>query len=291
MWTIAKLAYKELLYKRIFLIAFLMSVAFLVLYGVATYLAADQVAEQAAKRGVFHADTTLQYLFLGTQLLGIGLYLSSFITILLAILGSIGSISGEVESHQIDTLLARPITRTTVVLGKFTGLAGILVVYALFLFIGIIFVNQWLAGKYLAVSLTPAQLLQAGGLFLLQPIIIVAVSLLFSSRLTTMSGGIIMIIMYGISFVGGFVEQFGALFENSSLITVGIVTSLIFPIDSLFRKMTLCLFDAADDPITFATQGIFASASTPSNAMIVYAIIYGIVALMTAIRIFSKRDV
>lgn len=290
MWTIAKLAYKELLYKRIFLIAFLMSVAFLILYAVATHLAGNEAAEDIAQNGLARTERNLEFVFLGTQLLGVGLYLSSFITILLAILGSIGSISGEVESHQIDTLLARPLTRQTMILGKFVGLAGILLVYALFMFVGILFVNHQFAGTYLAVDLTLEQIFRAGSLFLLQPIIVVAVSLLFSSRMTTMSGGIIMIILYGISFVGGFVEQFGALFENPSLIMVGIVTSLIFPIDSLFRKMTLSLFDSADDPVAFATQGIFASASTPSNAMIWYAILYGMVALFIAIRVFHKRD-
>ncbi|MGD8192345.1 ABC transporter permease [Brevibacillus ginsengisoli] len=290
MWTIAKLAYKELLYKRIFFIPFLMSVAFLIFYAVATHFAADQTLEGVGKSGGTDTRLTLENLFVGTQLLGIGLYFSSFITILLAILGSIGSISGEVESHQMDTLLARPITRQTIILGKFTGLACVLIVYALLMFLGIIFVNQEFAGPYLAVQLSLSQLIHAGSLYLLQPIIVVAVSLLFSSRLTTMSGGIIMIILYGISFVGGFLEQFGALFHNSSLTNTGIVTSLIFPVDSLFRKMTLYLFDSADDPVSFASQGIFASASTPSDAMIGYAILYSIIALVIATRIFAKRD-
>ncbi|MGC5328667.1 ABC transporter permease [Brevibacillus sp. SYSU BS000544] len=290
MWTIAKLAYKELLYKRIFLIAILMSVAYLLLYGVATLFAADQASQDFASSHRDFASINLEYLFLSTQLLGAGLYLASFITVLLSILGSIGSISSEIESHHIDTILARPIHRHSIVLGKYIGLAGILAAYALFLFAGIIGINAFLGGKYLSVDLTAEQILLAGFLFMLQPLIVVAVSLFFSSRMTTINGGIIVIILYGISFIGGFIEQFGALFENQSLINIGIITSLLFPLDSLFRKMTLSLFEASDDPLSFASQGIFASASTPSDLMVGYALIYGCCALLAAIRFFGRRD-
>lgn len=290
MWTIAKLAYKELLYKRIFLIAILMSGIYLLLYGMGTYYAADQAAQEFTNTHRSFTDINLEFLFLSTQLLGVGLYLASFITVLLSILGSVGSISSDIESHQIDTILARPIHRRSVVLGKYIGLAGILAGYALFLFVGIIAMNAFLGGKYLSVDLTWDQMVLAGFLFVLQPLVVVAVSLFFSSRMTTINGGIIVIILYGISFIGGFIEQFGAIFENQSLITIGIVTSLLFPLDSLFRKMTLSLFDAAEDPISFAAQGIFASASTPSDLMVGYTMLYGGCALLAAIRYFGKRD-
>jgi len=45
MWTIAKLSFKEILYKKIFLIALLMTLAYLLLYGVATHFAAAAYLE------------------------------------------------------------------------------------------------------------------------------------------------------------------------------------------------------------------------------------------------------
>ncbi|SEM85622.1 MerR family transcriptional regulator [Lihuaxuella thermophila] len=47
---------------------------------------------------------------------------------------------------------------------------------------------------------------------------------------------------------GGFIEQFGGMTQVKVMVNIGIVTSLIFPIDSLFRKMTIYLFDSADKP-------------------------------------------
>lgn len=285
MWTIAKLAFKEILYKRIFLITILMTVAFLLFYAVGIHFAAKETAENLA--GI---DAAIQKNFFATQLLGVGLYFSSFITALLAILSSVGSVANEIDSHQIDTWLARPLPRRSVIIGKFIGLSGLLIGYAVFLFSGVVLINQFVGGGMLAVDLSFLQFTKALGLFVIQPVILVAVALLLSSVTTTINGGIVLIILYGIGFIGGFIEQLGALMEKASLINFGIISSLIFPIDSLFRRMTIGLFDTADDPLSFASQGMFGSVSSPSDAMLIYTFLYGALGLWLAIRKFSARD-
>ncbi|MDR7314396.1 ABC transporter permease subunit [Brevibacillus nitrificans] len=287
MWPIMKITYREMISKRIFTITLLMSLAFLVLYGVATWYASKEITEELGDA----ADLLMETGFFSTQLLGMGLYFGSFITALLAILSSVGSIASEVESHQIDTWLARALPRRKYLLGKFFGLASMLVLYALLMFLGLLAINQFVGGGVLAVQVSLGQVLTALGFFILMPIILVCVSLLLSSITTTVTGGIILIILYGISFIGGFIEQLGSMIQQSSLINIGIVSSLLFPTDSLFRKSTIALFDTADDPISFASQGIFGSTSAPSDAMLIYTLLYGAAALWLAVRLFGKRDV
>jgi len=159
------------------------------------------------------------------------------------------------------------------------------------MFLGLAGINQWVGNGAMAVQLTAWQIFSAMGCFVLLPIILVCVALLLSSVTTTVTGGIILIILYGIGFIGGFVEQLGALLQDQSLINIGIVSSLLFPADSLFRMATISLFDTADNPISFATQGIFGTASPPSPAMLYYSLCYGLAALLLALRIFQKRDV
>ncbi len=290
MWTVAKLSFKEILYKRIFLITVLMSLAFLVFYGIATYYAGGKIAEGLGSRAA-DPDAILQRQFFSSQFLGIGLYMASIIASLLAILSSVGAIAGEIESHQMDTLLARPLHRRSVVLGKFIGLGGLLALYAACLFTGIICINRWLGGDVLQASVSFGQACKAGGFFVLQPLLLVSVALLFSSTMSTINGGVILIILYGIGFVGGFIEQIGGLLDNRPLVNIGIVSSLVFPLDSLFRHMTITLFDTADDPISFASQGIFGSVSAPSGLMLAYIVCYGIAALLLALRKFERRDI
>ncbi|TKI54279.1 ABC transporter permease [Brevibacillus antibioticus] len=288
MWPIIKITYREMISKRIFTITLIMSLAFLLLFGLATGYAVKEMKEMVGDTGV---ETVLEKQVLSTQMLGMGLYFGSVITALLAILSSVGSIASEIESHQIDTWLARALPRYKYVLGKFFGLASMLGVYALLMFLGLLGINQWVGGGMLAVQVDVGQILKAAAFFVSMPIILVCVAMFLSSMTTTVTGGIILIILYGISFVGGFIEQIGAVFSNSSLTNIGIISSLLFPADSLFRQATLSLFDSADDPLSFASQGIFGTTSPPSTAMLIYTILYGIVALGLSIRVFQKRDV
>lgn len=288
MWPIIKITYREMISKRIFTITLIMSLAFLLLFGLATGYAVKEMKDMLGDAGV---ERLLEKQVLSTQMLGMGLYFGSVITALLAILSSVGSIASEIESHQIDTWLARALPRYKYVLGKFFGLASMLGLYALLMFTGLLAINQWVGEGMLAVQVDASQILKAAAFFVSMPIILVCVAMLLSSITTTVTGGIILIILYGISFVGGFIEQLGAVFSNSSLTNIGIISSLLFPADSLFRQATLSLFDSADDPLSFASQGIFGTTSPPSTAMLIYTILYGVVALGLSIRVFQKRDV
>ncbi|MFD2370771.1 ABC transporter permease [Brevibacillus sp. GCM10020057] len=287
MWPIMKITYREMISKRIFTITILMSLAFLLLFGVGTWYASRELGEALGS----DAQSRLERGFLSTQMLGMGLFFGSFITALLAILSSVGSIASEVESHQIDTWLARALPRRTYLLGKFCGLASLLVIYALIMYFGLLGINQFVGGGALAVPVSMEKVLAGAGFFVLMPIILVCVSLLLSSVTTTVTGGIVLIILYGISFIGGFIEQLGTIIGQTSLVNIGIISSLIFPTDAMFRKATIALFDTADDPISFASKGIFGSASVPSDAMLVYTLIYGVAALWLAVRLFGRRDV
>lgn len=286
MLTIAKLSYKETLYKRIFLITILMTLAYVLFYGIATHYAAKQISEQLSSGG---GTTQLEQKVISTQLIGVGLYFASFITALLSILATVGSIAGEIESHQIDTILARPLHRRDVVLGKFIGLGGLLVLYAASLFLGILLVNRFFGGV-LHLSIDVGSMLTGMVLFALQPLILIAVALWLSSRMTTINGGIILIILYGIGFVGGFLEQIGHALNMHSLINIGILSSLLFPLDSLFRRTISQLYNASNDPLNMASQGLFGSIAEPNTTMLVYTLLYGIVFLVFAMRKFSKRD-
>lgn len=288
MWTIAKLTFREIVSKRIFLITIIMTIGFVALYGLAIHFASKETEEMMSRS---QQGMVMENKFFATQLLGVGLYFASFITALLAILSSVSAIASEVDSHQIDTWLMRPLSRTQFVLGKVFGLGGLMVLYAIGLFISIVVIHQVIGGQTMNLNLSVLQVTKAVSIFILQPIVLVTIGVMLSSRMTTLNAGIVLIILYGAAFIGGFVEQIGSLLEKGALINIGIVTSLLFPIDALYRKMTILLFDTADNPISFAQQGMFASASSPSNIMIVYAISYGIIMLLLAITTFKRRDV
>lgn len=284
MLSIIKLTFREVLSRRVFFITLLMTVAFLIFFGVTNHYASQGLIQ--TMHG-FDSNNTVIQNSISAQIVMMGLNFSSMILALLTILSTVGGVAGEIENHQIDTVLARPLPRRSYVLGKFVGLGTVVVIYALSLFIGVLLINQ-LVGGTIAANLAPSSLLEGGLLFILSPLFIVAAGLWLSTRMSTINSGIILIILYGVGFVGGLVEEIGALLNNQALINTGIVSSLIFPYNALFRKTDALLVDAGNSAMPMFNGG---SGSEPSNLMIGYALAYTVILLFFAVRYFEQRDV
>ena len=96
--------------------------------------------------------------------------------------------------------------------------------------------------------------------------------------------------LYGLAFIGSWVEQIGSVFESEAAVRVGIVTSLIMPVETIWRRAAHLMQPsvAGLDIDNFMTP--FGAISVPSPAMVGYAIAYAIVALLLAMRAFSRRD-
>ncbi len=285
MLSIVKLTFREILSRRIFMITLLMTLAFLVFYGVGNHYAAKGIVESL--HGM--QDSSIFRDAVSTQLVNMGLNFSSMIVALLAILATVGAISSDIESHQIDTMLARPLRRQSLVVGKFFGLSMLVILYALALFIGILLINRFIGGD-VAAQIEFIDGMKATLLFILSPLPIVAAALWMSTRLTTINGGIVLIVMYGMGFVGGLIEQVGSLLSNQALVNTGIVSSLVFPFDALFRKMSAILLNTGG-ALPMMGSGSFASSAEPSNLMLVYAVVYTLGFLYFSIRNFTMRDV
>jgi hypothetical protein len=92
---------------------------------------------------------------------------------------------------------------------------------------------------------------------------------------------------YGIAFMGGWIEQVGALAGIQSARNIGIAVSLISPADSLWR---LGSYYMQPPLVRDAMQGSpFATASVPTALMVWWAAAMTIVVLAIGVRAFSRR--
>ncbi|MDI6907689.1 MAG: hypothetical protein QMC81_09460, partial [Thermoanaerobacterales bacterium] len=76
--------------------------------------------------------------------------------------------------------------------------------------------------------------------------------------------------------------------------TIGILTSLIMPVDALYRKVIYLLLGSADvrNPFAAAAQmGPFGAQVEPSVWMLVYTALYLVGALGAAAWVFTRRDI
>jgi ABC-type transport system involved in multi-copper enzyme maturation permease subunit len=94
--------------------------------------------------------------------------------------------------------------------------------------------------------------------------------------------------LFGIAFIGGWVEQIGAMFQNETAVDVGILASLLLPTEILWKKATTLFSPDVGSGFQFA--GPFMVISQPSSMMIIYSIIYVFALFGLAIFLFSRRD-
>ncbi|OAT79950.1 ABC transporter permease subunit [Desulfotomaculum copahuensis] len=275
MLTMILYTWREMLHRRVLAVTLLMVVAFLVLYG----LAVRQLALHSGDLDPLAKSIVIPQIF------SAGLYFGSFIVSFLAVFSALGAVSGEVENGTVYGLVATPVRRAEILLGKFLGYALALVVYAALFFLAIGAIVRGYT------SLAPGGQGGALALFCLQPLVLLAVTVLGSTLLPTLANGILMFMLYAVAMVGGMLEQIGWLLHVQSLQQIGIISSLIMPVDALYRKIVYILLTPTATPLQALTQmGPFGAQVEPSVWMLVYTIAYLLVAVALAVRNFNRRD-
>jgi len=134
----------------------------------------------------------------------------------------------------------------------------------------------------------PPSPIQGIALMILEGLVILTLSILGGTRLTTLANGVVVFMLYGLAFIAGWIEQIGAFVRNHTMTNIGILISLIIPSEALWRRTAYLM-----QPPTLRQLGFgpFATATAPSTAMVVYAVLYMLAALALAIRMFRKRDI
>ena len=143
-YNIALLTIRETQRRRILWIALLMGALFLLIFGLGFhFIMVDFEAEFSAREPAESFDALVaNFLMLA------GLFVINFLSIAIAALLSAGSISGEVESHTVETMVTKPLRRWEVVLGKWVGFAVILTLYLLLLAGGVLLIAYFPAKRW-----------------------------------------------------------------------------------------------------------------------------------------------
>ena len=170
-------------------------------------------------------------------------------------------------------------------LGKWLGFAGMLTLYLLLLAGGVVGII------YLRSGYSAPHLLRGMGLMWLNAMLLLSISLFGGAMLSTLANGVMVFGLYGIAFIGGWIEQIGTYIPDTSAshtaINVGIITSLIMPGEALWRRAA---YELQSPMVTAMGFSPFSSVSVPSLLMIGYAVLYTVAALALAISLFQKRD-
>ena len=273
--TIARLTFREASRRWVLWVALLLGVAFLAIYALGFHEIQKDIEGSMRNMNPLAAKE-LQSFFLIA-----GLYVVNFLTVMMTVLTSVDTLSGEIASGTIQTIVSKPMQRWEVVIGKWLGFAGMLTMYLLLMAGGV------MAVVFLRSGYQAPHALAALGLMLLNVLLLLSVSLLGGASLSTLANGVLVFGLYGIAFIGGWVEQFGAFLKNQTAMNIGIFCSLVMPSEAIWRRASFLM----ESPLVSA-MGVspFASSSVPSPIMIVYAVLYAAAALFLAVRQLYRRD-
>jgi ABC-2 type transport system permease protein len=197
------------------------------------------------------------------------------------------SIAGDIESGVALVILPRPIRRGDVVAGKWLGLATLLVLYV-----------AGAGGLELLLvravtGYVPPHPVVALAFIALQAIALLTLSLAFSTRLASITGGVVALVLFGISWIAQVASSLAVLFHNTGLEHACTAIGLLVPTGGLWRGAAFAL-----EPVLIAAMSGTAAGTNPitvptppTPAFLVWTACWLVAVLGAAIWSFNRRDV
>lgn len=272
-WLMAKTTVREAARKKILWTALLAGCCFLGLFGLALHFQIQDFDTRATA-------PFIRYQVLSAMLM-VGLYVVDLLAVVMTILTSVDTVSGEILSGTIHGIAVKPLPRWQILIGKWLGFAVMIGGFVTLTFGGTIAVAYSMSG------VAPENVLPGGLLVYLECLLALTVTIMFGTWFSTLTNGVLVIGLHGLAFMGGWLEQMSGFTESARLVSVGIATSLIMPSESIWRRAAFDMQTPLTGSLPFSP---FANVSIPSLTMIGYAAFYGLVALAIALYHFHARD-
>lgn len=274
-WIIARLTFREASRRKIVLTGFLLGLAFVMLFSVGFFYISKQRLTNTPYQSAIPMDVYYNTITLA------GLYVVNFLIVVMAALVTADTLAGEISTGTIQSLATKPLRRSEIVLGKWLGYAILLALYVILMAGGILLSASLQSGYNMPNMLIGLTLMYLAAL------VVMTTTIACSSRFSTLATGGLVIGLYGLAFVGSWVEQIGSVMKSTAAVQVGIVSSLLMPSEAIWRRASFEMTAPLSRMISF---GPFSTGSVPSTAMIIYGGLYLLAALWIAVLQFDRRD-
>ena len=272
-WIMAGITFREAARRKILWTAMIAGGLLLAIFAVALHLQMDEFNSRAM-------SPFLRYQ-VESGMLMVGLYTVDLLAVVMTILTSIDTLAGEISSGTIHAIATKPVSRWQILIGKFSGFIAMISAYVALMFSGTVAVSYW------AVGVTPQHPIRGVLLIILECAVALSVTFLLGTWFSTLTNGVLVLGLQGLAFMGGWLEQVSGFSQSAHIVTLGVVTSLIMPGESLWRRAAYEMQTPLAASLSFSP---FANVSIPSGAAVVYAGVFLIVMLAVAIYHFQERD-
>jgi Cu-processing system permease protein len=279
--TIAGYGFREAVRRKVFAVVIVLTAAFLALFWLANHYVFTRLSTITPPADV-NVDTRT---FAGAFLLGLAMFATLFLGVVLAVFLTLGVVSGDAERGLLQPLVVRPVGRTTLLLSRFLGAAAVCIVYVLAVY-GIALTIIDLTGHWLPPSKFAPGLEIAGGV-----VIVIALSILGSVVLSATANGIAVFMLFGAGLVAGLLGTIGHALNSHAIQHASTVAAWALPFEALYQDALRLISSNASGLTGFLLQlGPFGGAYVHGWGIRVWAVGYLCVALALAVLAFSRRD-
>ena len=278
--VIAGFTLRESLRRRVFLVVTLLTVAFLGLYGLGTWQLHRDI-EEVGSNGLGVDPEVL----VGATLLGLAMFGTLFLGTVLAVFLTLGAVRGDAERGLLQPLLVRPVSRRTLLLGRYAAAAAVCAGYVVGVFVAATVIT-WIMGGW-----WPDHLLVPALGLAIAVAILAALSLAGSVFLSATANGIAVFMVFGAGLVAGLLGQIGEALSSDTLQNVAEIASWLLPFEGLYQA---ALAGLTSDTVGFTRLAIdlgpFGGAQSAGAGLWLWALVYlGLIGAW-ALRGFARRD-
>ncbi len=281
--TIARLTVAEAARRRILWVLLALTIVSVLL----TTFGMERLVTLARERGTA-SDLEIQVGV--SQVLILVAFMFSFVLAMTAAFLGAPSIAGDLESGVAHAMLARPIRRADLVVGRWLGLAVIVVGYA----VGSGLLEIAAIGA--VTGYTPPEPLVAAGFLAFQAVALLSLAVLCSTRLPAIAGGAICVVAFGLAWMAGVLAGVGRAFDAGPLVAVADVSRWLLPTDGLWRGAIHGLEPSAVVLVALGRGGQvaeanpFFAAQPPAPAYLIWCVVWVALMLVLAVRSMASRD-
>lgn len=282
MLTVARLTLRETSRRKLLLVLVLLTVIVALLTG---WVFHKLLELPCGGEGSRQACLTL----MGSTLLILLFFVFSFVLALGAAFVAAPAIAADIESGILLSMVTRPIRRSDVVLGKWLGLGFVLALY------GTGSAALELVLMKISFGYVPPNPVNAILFILAEGVAVLTLALCISTRLSGIVGGVIALVLYGASWLGGVVGAVGAAFGNHTIENIGTVMGLVMPTDGLWRGAIynlepVALIVAQDAAGRRASANPFFVTAPPTTPYLLWTCLWVVAFLGLALWSFYRRE-
>jgi ABC-type transport system involved in multi-copper enzyme maturation permease subunit len=277
---VALFSLRESLRRRVFLVVTLLTIAFLVLYGLGAWQLFESVDEFDEPIEGVEARTVA-----GATILGLAMFATLFLGTILAVFLTLGAIRGDAERGLLQPVLVRPLHRRTVLAGRFVAAATVCAAYVIVVYFAAAAIT-WAFGDWWPDRTIGPALQLAGAVAILA-----ALSLAGSVFLSSTANGIAVFMAFGAGLTAGLLGQIGEALESRTLDDVAEWVSWALPFEALYQA---ALSGITADTVGFTRLAIdlgpFGGAESAGPLLWPWAVAYIALVGLAAAAAFARRD-